>query len=108
VFADVTHAPLVIPALLAACLAVMAGFAFIAVAAAAGRRLARAGLIGLASLTGLYACTLLAASAFSKEYVLGRGVEKRFCEPDCHLAYAVTAVERRGDTHGGDAAYALR
>ena len=95
--ADVAFAPLAILAFLAACLAVVGGFTWTAFAAATGRRTqARVGLVALGILLGGYAFSLLGASAFSKEYVLGRGVEKYFCEMDCHLAYSVTGVERRG------------
>jgi hypothetical protein len=36
---------------------------------------------------------LLAASALSRERILGRGETKYFCEIDCHLAYSVEQVE---------------
>ncbi|MBI2681750.1 MAG: hypothetical protein HYX26_00770 [Acidobacteriales bacterium] len=95
---DVSQAPLVILAFLGACLAVFAGFTWVAVAAIAGHRdRARLGLILLGVFVGIYAGILLGASAFSKEYVLGRGVEKYFCEADCHLAYSITGVTRNGD-----------
>jgi len=42
---------------------------------------------------GMYFVVLLGVSAFSKDYDLKRGVEKHFCEIDCHLAYSVTKVE---------------
>ena len=42
---------------------------------------------------GAYFVVLLAVSAFSKDYNLKQGVEKHFCEIDCHLAYSVTKVE---------------
>jgi hypothetical protein len=38
----------------------------------------------------LYSTTLLGASIASREWTLAPGVEKYFCEVDCHLAYAVT------------------
>ncbi|MDD5543319.1 MAG: hypothetical protein PHX83_09100 [Acidobacteriia bacterium] len=40
-----------------------------------------------------YACVLLAASATSRQIVLGLGQNKYFCEIDCHLAYSVSGVE---------------
>jgi hypothetical protein len=53
-------------------------------------------VIGLAAvaLIGLYLITLLAFSLFSREKVLAFGVEKHFCEIDCHLAYSITNVRK--------------
>ena len=47
----------------------------------------------LAGGVGLYVVALLGVSAFSKDYTLGRGAEKHYCELDCHIAYSVTKVE---------------
>ncbi len=42
----------------------------------------------------LYASAILAFSWFSRQRVLAHGVEKYFCEVDCHLAYSVLSVEK--------------
>jgi hypothetical protein len=47
----------------------------------------------LAGGVGLYVVVLLIVSAISKDYVLGRGAEKHFCEIDCHIANSVVKVE---------------
>jgi hypothetical protein len=41
-----------------------------------------------------YATVLLSASAASREWALGSGEEKYFCEIDCHIAYSVAGVEK--------------
>ena len=51
-------------------------------------------LKALAGGVGLYFVLMIGASAFSKDYVLGRGAEKHFCEIDCHIAYSVIKVEQ--------------
>ena len=60
------------------------------------RRRMRARTVSLAALTlaGCYLLLMLAFSAVSREKVLASGVEKHFCEIDCHLAYSITNVER--------------
>ena len=60
------------------------------------RRRVRARLVGRALLTlvGSYLAVLLAFSVSSHEKVLAVGVEKHFCEIDCHLAYSITNVSR--------------
>jgi len=44
--------------------------------------------------TVLYVCLLYGFAWKSKEKTLARGVEKYFCELDCHLAYSVQGVEK--------------
>jgi hypothetical protein len=56
----------------------------------------RLGLFG----TIVYFGLLAGYSAFSKEKTLGRGVEKYFCEWDCHLAYSVQGVEEKKSFFG--------
>lgn len=52
------------------------------------------GALGLGVLgTCVYLGLLVGFARFSKEKTLGRGVEKYFCELDCHLAYSVQDVE---------------
>lgn len=60
------------------------------------RRRGRARTVSFAVLTviGFYLLLMLGFSALSREKVLALGVEKHFCEIDCHLAYSVTNVER--------------
>jgi hypothetical protein len=60
------------------------------------RKRARAKTISLAALTliGFYLLAVLAFSFVSREKVLALGVEKHFCEIDCHLAYSITNIER--------------
>lgn len=60
------------------------------------RRRGRARTVSLAALTlvGFYLLAMLAFSFVSREKVLAFGVEKHFCEIDCHLAYAVVNVVR--------------
>ena len=60
------------------------------------RRRVRARRVSLAALTliGFYLLIMLAFSFVSREKVLASGVEKHFCEIDCHLAYSVMNVER--------------
>src|SRR4051812_2699127 len=70
-------------------------FTTMAIVTRARGRTALSGLLTklLAGGIGLYIVILLGVSAFSKDYVLGRGAEKHFCELDCHIAYSVTKVE---------------
>jgi uncharacterized membrane protein YozB (DUF420 family) len=69
----------------------------IAVAMASGhRRLARAMAVVAAVEVVLYAAMLIGYSSRSQESVLAVGQEKYFCEIDCHIAYAITGVERKG------------
>lgn len=58
------------------------------------RRRAGAALVLGLGVALLYAWLLAAFSLASKEEVLARGVEKYFCEVDCHLAYSVVGVRR--------------
>ncbi len=60
-----------------------------------GRRAAagNVGLIGVGVCVA-YAGLLLLFSVASTERVLARGVEKHFCEIDCHLAYSVADVRQ--------------
>ena len=60
------------------------------------RKPVRAGL-GLLAIVGgvaLYSLIMLAFSLGSSEKSLSRGVEKHFCEIDCHLAYSVLDVKK--------------
>jgi len=56
---------------------------------------ARAALWLLALSVAAYGAAMWWHSARSLEKTLGRGVEKYFCELDCHLAYSVVSVEKR-------------
>lgn len=60
------------------------------------RKRARAGKVGRAMLLGLglYLALLLTFSFLSREKVLAFGVEKHFCEIDCHVANAVTNIRK--------------
>ena len=42
----------------------------------------------------IYLCLMLVFSLASSDKALARGEEKHFCELDCHLAYAVTDVQK--------------
>ena len=55
-------------------------------------RLRKIALLTILLLAGGYTAILLIYSFASSEKVLARGVEKHFCEIDCHLAYSVTDV----------------
>src|SRR3954471_10270889 len=59
------------------------------------RRRGRARTVSAAAfiLIGFYLLAMLAFSFMSREKVLAFGVEKHFCEIDCHLAYSVTNIE---------------
>ncbi len=48
----------------------------------------------MATVVGLYFVVMLGVSSFSKDYDLRPGVEKHFCELDCHIANSITKVER--------------
>ncbi|MCU1284271.1 MAG: hypothetical protein JWO13_621 [Acidobacteriales bacterium] len=90
---DLPLAPISILAFLGTCLFVVAMFGMIIYFQVSGRpQRARKTLEILAGGIALYAVALIGTSLFSKEYLLGRGAEKHFCELDCHLAYSVTAV----------------
>src|SRR5690349_2314622 len=60
------------------------------------RQRARARTASLTALTliSCYLLVLLAFSLVSREKVLAFGVEKHFCELDCHLAYSIANVSR--------------
>ena len=95
--ADLQMAPVSILFFLGTCMAVVAGFAVLTHAALSGkRRRARRTAWALGGGLAFYAALLLGASLFSQERVLGRGVEKYYCEVDCHLAYSVQAVRENG------------
>lgn len=101
---DLPFAPLAVLAFLGACMAVVACFAAITFCSLTGRlRQAKLWLMVLGGGLGAYAALLLGASLFSKEYVLAAGVEKYFCEIDCHLAYSVQDVQQ-AKTYAGQAA----
>lgn len=54
------------------------------------------GALGLGVVgTCVYFGLLVGFARFSKEKTLGRGVEKYFCELDCHIAYSVQGVESK-------------
>lgn len=92
---DLPFAPMAVLAFLGACMAVVACFAAVTFCSLTGRtRQAKMWLTVLAGGLGAYAALLLGASLFSKEYVLAAGVEKYFCEIDCHLAYSVQDVQQ--------------
>jgi hypothetical protein len=80
-------------------LGMVAGWAFLFVVWLAASwkqmpKLARAALwLGFGG-TVLYVCLLYGFAWKSKEKTLARGVEKYFCELDCHLAYSVQGVEK--------------
>lgn len=59
-----------------------------------GIGLARKILLSGAILLAAYFGVMFAASLASHEWNLAPGAEKYFCEFDCHLAYAVTGVEK--------------
>jgi len=87
-------APLVVLAFLGtAALLTVAAVVFLYAVIAKRRRLIFAVLLGVAGLLTLYAGTLIAASALSRERVLLLGEKKYFCEIDCHLAYSLVGVE---------------
>jgi len=56
------------------------------------RKLSQLILKLMAAGAGLYAVLLFAASLTSQERVLAAGVEKHYCEIDCHIAYSVTGT----------------
>jgi len=60
------------------------------------RKRTRARTVSLAALAliGFYLLALFVFSFVSREKVLAFGVEKHFCEIDCHLAYSITNIER--------------
>lgn len=91
---DLPLAPLSVLAFLGCVLFVIFTLAMALVARFTGKRaLSLLMMKILAGGSGLYLVTMLGVSAFSKDYVLGRGAEKHFCEMDCHLAYSITKVE---------------
>ncbi len=97
-FVDLGHAAVAVLAFLGASLAFLISLGTAAVALLTRRfELARRVLTAAAIVAAIYTVALFAFGAFSKEYVLARGVEKHFCEVDCHVAYSITRVERRAD-----------
>ena len=91
-------APLAAMLFLSLCMGMVACFAVIVQASLTRHpERARRALVALLTGCGLYVLVLLGYSSFSKERVLGRGVEKYFCELDCHLAYSIASVEHQGD-----------
>jgi hypothetical protein len=91
---DLPMAPLAVLAFLACALFIVGMIAIVIFARLQkNSTLAVKGLKILAGGTGVYVVVLLAVSAFSKDYNLGFGAEKHFCELDCHIAYSVTKVE---------------
>ncbi len=75
-------------------IAALAGIVLLVVAALARRKRFLAGWIAALGAAGavVYLVALLGVSLVSNEQVLPRGVEKYFCEIDCHLAYSVVDV----------------
>ena len=51
-------------------------------------------IAAMAVVVGLYLGLILIFSLASSEKVLARGLEKHFCEIDCHLAYSTTDSKR--------------
>lgn len=97
----VTNAPIAVLALLGAagltCLLIaVAGFQ-----ALRGRRpvARRIGAWALA-VPLLYAVVLVALAGASRDVTVPPGGEKHFCEIDCHVAYALTAVESPAELDG--------
>src|SRR5437868_10355446 len=92
---DLPLAPLSALAFLGTCLFVVAMFGMTVYFQVSGKpQRARKMLEVLGVGIAVYASVLIGASLFSKDYLLGRGAEKHFCEMDCHLAYSVTKVEQ--------------
>jgi hypothetical protein len=91
---DQPLAPLAVLAFIGTALFIIVFLAMVIVARVRGR-LPLAVLLSkiLAGGVGLYVVVLLTVSAISKDYVLGRGAEKHFCEIDCHIANSVVKVE---------------
>jgi len=91
---DLPLAPLSVLAFLGIALFVVVTVAMIVVTRFTGKTALSLLLLKIsAGGAGLYVVAMLGVSAFSKDYVLGHGAEKHFCEMDCHLAYSVTEVE---------------
>jgi hypothetical protein len=57
-------------------------------------QLTKLGLIGGIGLGGLYLVVLTGIGLLSRNRTLPVGMEKYFCEIDCHLAYSVTGLRR--------------
>lgn len=75
------------------------GAAAAAIAFASGHRVVARCLVAVIAVDViLYAALLIGYSETSKEVVLATGVEKYFCELDCHIAYTITSVQRDGNT----------
>ena len=92
---DLAFSPLSILFFLGSCLSVFAGFAVLIFAKVTKReKLGRVVRMAMLAGAGVYVALLLGVSLFSKEYVLGRGAEKHYCEVDCHIAYSVTDVRQ--------------
>src|SRR3954470_16981035 len=98
---DLTYAPIAILTFLAACMGTITGFAVSIFAMLTGKkRLARWTLGVLGGGLALYTVLLVMASLASQERVLARGLEKHYCEVDCHIAYSVTDVEQTPEMDG--------
>jgi hypothetical protein len=97
-FVDLGHAALAVLAFLGASVAFLVSLSTAGAALLTRRfKLARRMLTVAAIVAAIYTFALFAFAAFSKEYVLARGVEKHFCEVDCHVAYSLTRVDRQAD-----------
>ncbi len=70
--------------------------------------LARRTLIASGGLAAGYLLVLLLAGEVSPDRIVPPGGEKYFCELDCHLAYAVTAVRPAADGASGTYELSLR
>jgi len=90
---DLPYAPVAALIFLGTAFGMLAG-AVVAIVAAftKQRKLARLITKLMAAGMGLYAVMLLGASLISQERVLAAGVEKHYCEIDCHIAYSVANV----------------
>jgi hypothetical protein len=92
---DLPNAPIAVLAFLVTCLFIVSMFGMTVYFKLSGdARRARRTLEILGGGIALYVVALISVSIFSKEYLLGRGAEKHFCELDCHLAYSITAANR--------------
>jgi len=87
-------APFSVMGFLAAAAGLVVAVLVIAWAVAAGQRLVARAMLTIAGAgVALYATALLGFSLHSRGSELAPGVEKYFCEIDCHLAYTVTDVK---------------
>jgi len=90
---DLPFAPVAVLLFLGAALGLLAGGVVMLVAFfTKQRKLARLIAKLMAAGAGLYVVLLFGASLASQERMLGLGVEKHYCEIDCHIAYSVTSV----------------